>query len=133
MNIRDLLLREEGLVLRPYNCPAGFLTIGVGRNLEHRGISRDEAFMLLDNDIAACTEDAESFGWFSAMSDNRKTVVVAMIFQIGLDGFHRFKNMIEALESFDYPLAAKEMLDSKWAKSDSPDRARRMAEMMLEG
>ncbi|WP_413910534.1 glycoside hydrolase family protein [Desulfobacula sp.] len=35
--IADQLIKHEGLRLKPYHCPAGKLTIGVGRNLEDKG------------------------------------------------------------------------------------------------
>jgi len=35
----DQIIEHEGLKLKPYHCPAGKLTIGVGRNLEDKGIS----------------------------------------------------------------------------------------------
>ena len=37
--IKDQLIQHEGLKLKPYQCPAGRLTIGVGRNLEDKGIT----------------------------------------------------------------------------------------------
>ena len=52
--ITDQLIRHEGLRLTPYRCPAGRLTIGVGRNLEEKGISEQEAMVLLENDNKAC-------------------------------------------------------------------------------
>jgi Phage-related lysozyme (muraminidase) len=42
-SLEDQLIDHEGLKLEPYECTAGKLTIGVGRNLEDRGISVDEA------------------------------------------------------------------------------------------
>ena len=48
------LVRHEGLRLKPYRCTAGKLTIGVGRNLEDKGISQQEAYELLENDIREC-------------------------------------------------------------------------------
>ena len=53
----DMLVRHEGLRLKPYRCPAGRLTIGVGRNLEDKGISSSEAFNMLANDIVECEDD----------------------------------------------------------------------------
>ncbi len=44
-----------------------------------------------------------------------------------LNGFVKFR---QALQNRDYDKAAKEMLDSKWAREDSPARARRMADAM---
>ena len=49
-NTSDLILKNEGIRLHPYLCPAGYLTIGVGRNLDSIGITRAEAFYLLDNE-----------------------------------------------------------------------------------
>jgi lysozyme len=48
-NIRKQLIEDEGLRLKPYICPAGFLTIGVGRNLEGRGLSLGEMIWLINN------------------------------------------------------------------------------------
>lgn len=51
-SIEDQLILHERLKLKPYRCSAGKLTIGVGRNLEDKGISEEEALFLLRNDIA---------------------------------------------------------------------------------
>jgi lysozyme len=61
-NLRDMLVQHEGLKLEPYLCPAGKLTIGIGRNLEDRGISIDEAQYLLMNDISRCRKEAMKEG-----------------------------------------------------------------------
>lgn len=45
--LTDQLIKHEGLRLKPYRCPAGKLTIGIGRNLEDKGITEKEAVMLL--------------------------------------------------------------------------------------
>jgi lysozyme len=55
--LTDQLIKHEGLRLKPYHCPAGKLTIGVGRNLEDKGITEEEAVMLLENDIQECLKD----------------------------------------------------------------------------
>ena len=49
--IKEQLVRHEGLRLKPYRCTAGKLTIGIGRNLDDCGISKTEAYVLLENDI----------------------------------------------------------------------------------
>ena len=49
--VAEQLVIDEGLRLKPYRCSAGKLTIGVGRNLDDRGITSSEAMMLLFNDI----------------------------------------------------------------------------------
>jgi lysozyme len=59
--------------------------------------------------------------------------MAAMTFQLGVSGVMAFKRLLAALERGDWPAAAAEMLDSKWAKEDSPARARRMAAAMASG
>ena len=51
------LKRDEGVVFTLYKCSAGKNTIGVGRNLDDRGITEDESDYLLSNDIDLCVEE----------------------------------------------------------------------------
>jgi lysozyme len=146
-DVKSILLREEGMSLKVYRCPAGKLTIGVGHKLEtswlpNRAqliydlsgkITESMALQILDEDIRRAREKAETLPWFHLLSENRQTVIICMIFQMGLEGVRDFKKMCEALAQGDNETAAKEMMDSKWAKHDSPDRAKRMAKMMREG
>ena len=41
--------------------------------------------------------------------------------------------LLAAIERGDYDTAGKEMMDSKWARSDSPARAQRLRKMMVRG
>ncbi len=54
--IKAQLVRHEGLRLKPYRCTAGKLTIGIGRNLDDRGISQKEAYAMLERDIQDCEQ-----------------------------------------------------------------------------
>lgn len=47
--IKNDLIRDEGLRLKVYHCTAGKLTIGVGRNLEDNWFSSNEVAYLLEN------------------------------------------------------------------------------------
>ena len=55
--IVEMLHRHEGLRLNPYHCSANKLTIGIGRNLQDRGITESEAFYLLHGDINLVQEE----------------------------------------------------------------------------
>jgi lysozyme len=45
------LIVDEGMVLKPYYCPAGYLTVGIGRNLEGNGLSWGEMVSLIKNNL----------------------------------------------------------------------------------
>jgi lysozyme len=133
MSLRDALVRDEGLRLKPYRCTAGKLTIGVGRNLDDVGINRDEAMVLLDNDIARVKADAaHAFAWFARLDPVRQDVVLNMIFNLGINRFSQFHQTIQCIEAFDYEGAADRMLQSLWAKQVG-QRAIRLARQMREG
>jgi lysozyme len=121
---------HEGVEKFPYKCTAGYLTIGVGRNIEERGLLDDEIDFLLDNDIeVVMNEVSVTFDWFFDLSEVRQRVVADMIFNLGLPRFKQFKNMIAALEAGDWAEAANQMMDSKWAKQVGK-RAERLRDMM---
>jgi len=121
------LLADEGLRLKPYRCTAGKLTIGVGRNLDDRGITEAEARLLLGNDIAECWGSLhKTLPWLHDAPEAVQEVLVNMAFNLGVGGLLSFKQTLELLASRDYAAAAKAMLASKWA-GQVGKRAERLA------
>ena len=55
-----------------------------------------------------------------------------MAYQHGSTGLSDYDKFIEAINNKDYQTAYKEMLNSKWAKVDSPKRAQKLADTLLE-
>jgi lysozyme len=131
--LRALLIKHEGISLKPYQDTVGKLTIGVGRNLDDVGLTEQEALDLLDNDIAkVLTYCREAFSWFNILCDARQNVVASMIFNMGAANFAQFKKMIASIEKSDFKDAANEMLCSKWAAQVGA-RATELAVMMENG
>lgn len=115
--LKTLLVQHESYKQFPYTDITGHLTVGIGRNLTDRGISTNEAFYLLDDDILYFSSKLNHFlQCFANLDENRQIALIDMCFNLGVQGFLNFKNMISALERSDYESAAKEMLDSKWAE-----------------
>lgn len=131
-SIEDQLILHEGMRLKPYYCTADKLTIGVGRNLEDRGITEQEARMMLRNDIAEIGEWVKRFDWYSKLNNVRKKVIIDMVFNLGKRGFLSFQRTIGHIEEGDYTAAADEMLHSRWAEQVG-QRAERLSKMMLTG
>lgn len=132
MNLISMLVEDEGIELKPYKDTLGNWTIGVGRNLDDNGITYAEAMLLLQNDIARSTKEAEGFWWYDQLDPVRRDVVVMMIFNMGLPTFKGFRRMIKALGDGAFSVAAHEMLDSHWAEQVG-NRAKRLAQMMGTG
>lgn len=131
--LKQLLVNHESFRQFPYVDTTNNLTIGVGRNLSDRGISPTEAFYLLDDDILYFSGKLNHFlGFFHTLDENRQIALIDMCFNVGVQGFLNFTQMILALESGDYERAAFEMLDSKWA-SQVGERASCLANIMRTG
>jgi len=129
--LKDQLIEMEGYRQLPYRDSEGFLTIGIGRNLQQVGIDLDEAEFLLVNDINHAVKQLEKLDWFNALNEMRQIVIVNMCFNLGYAKLLQFKNMIQALKDKDYNKAAQEMLSSLWARQ-VPNRAQKLSEIMIQ-
>lgn len=112
----ELIKKHEGLMLKPYKCTAGKLTIGYGRNLEDNGISQYEADTMLYNDMQKCYAECVKFSFWNKLGEIRQAALLDMCYNLGITRLRNFKKMLSALEKEDYKTAAKEALDSTWAK-----------------
>lgn len=129
----DLIIYHEGLELKPYRCTAGHLTIGIGRNLDDRGITEDEARFLCQNDVDIVEQElTRKFPFIVGLDDVRIRVLLDMAFNLGVPRLSAFSNMWAALEEGDYKQAAVEMLDSRWARQVGR-RATNLSQMMETG
>ena len=86
---------------------------------------------ILEKDLQSAIDQAHDMCAHLKISDNAKTIICEMIFQLGGNGVSKFKNMWKALKEDppNYFEAHVQMLDSRWAKQ-TPNRAHEMAEQM---
>lgn len=128
---KKMLIRDEGMRHKLYKCSAGKLTIGVGRNIEDRGISDETARQMLQEDIGLCLETAyKIFGSvFSNLTENRQLAIVNMIFNLGELRFSKFTNTILAIQTGDFVSAANHARQSAWYNQVG-ERAERVLELL---
>ena len=149
----DQLILHEGLKLHVYQDHLGIDTIGVGRNLQDRGIADGElaymnmlepeiyeqgiteanACFLLGNDIDIVEEELyDAHPCIDRLDDVRIRVVLDMAFNMGVPRLRKFKNMWAGIHDGDYVRASAEMLDSRWA-TQVGQRSTRLSEAMKTG
>jgi lysozyme len=129
---RDMIREHEGYKRFPYRCTEGKITIGIGRNLEDRGLSDAEIDLLFQNDLSIARADLDRYSYFDRLDDVRQAALLDMSFQLGASRLAGFRKMHAALEAGDYATAAAECLDSRYA-TQVPNRARRIADMIRNG
>lgn len=71
---------------------------------------------------------------FGILNTVRRRVIVELIFNMGLRGVLGFRNMWACIRVRDWLGAARELLDSKWAREDVGEaRSTRMADQLARG
>ena len=154
---RDELVKmiaiHEGIVLNVYQDHLGIDTVGIGRNLEDRGITdgelsyinktmddiydngltEEEAYYLCMNDIAIVEKELlANKPIVNQLNDVRQMVLIDMAFNMGVPRLMKFVNMWLAIEKVNYPLACEGDDDSRWA-SQVGNRAMKLSLAMKNG
>lgn len=115
--IADMLEKHEGFRQFVYKDSLGIETIGIGRNLKNRGVTRAEALYLLENDIADFTKQLrDRLYWFDSIHEDAQMVLIDMAFNMGISGLLTFHNTLEHIKNENYKAAADDLLQSQYAK-----------------
>ena len=86
---------------------------------------------ILEKDLQSAIDQTEDMCKDLTLTDNAKSIICEMIYQLGGNGVSKFKNMWKALKEDppNYFEAHVQMLDSRWSKQTT-GRAVEMAEHM---
>lgn len=124
---RDLIKEAEGFNGVEYICPAGYRTIGYGRNLETNPLSEIEllkyfnpkngklsvsettASEWLTSEIVKIVKECEGKDWFEFIGTERKGVVIDLIYNLGLSKWNTFKKTQDALKEKNFGIASYEL------------------------
>lgn len=102
-----------------------------------RPITPEESGLALQSRIDLAVQDAMSFmggedNFVNKLSNSQQKAVIDMSFNLGLTKLNKFKNLRKELFLGNALGAKREVLDSKYAREDVPNRALRNANLMLE-
>jgi lysozyme len=126
-SIEQDLIRDEGWTAKPYKDSRGFLTIGIGHNLDSEGLCKEAISAQLRHDLAqaASTLDALLPSWRKSPEAVQR-VLLNLAFNLGgkLRGWPIFLSQIERGE---YRNAAANIRSNKVYCSQVGQRAERLA------
>ena len=148
------LITHEGLRLQVYKDTLGIDTIGIGRNLKDRGITDEElewmdipsidtvyehgiteadAMYLAQNDVQIVEEELiRAHPCVEELDAVRQLILIDMAFNMGVPRLSKFKKMWAAIHENKFDVAAKEMLDNRWA-NQVKSRSTKLAHAMHHG
>ena len=146
----DYVKGNEGFESKIYDDTKKLRTVGYGFNLEDettrkllhkdvisgkRDITREEADDVFQKRFAIAIDDAISYmggkNNFSKLSDSQKQGLIDMSYNLGLSSLNGFNELRKALYTGNKLQAKAEVLNSKYAQSDVPNRALKNANLML--
>jgi lysozyme len=129
-SIKTTLTKHEGLRLHMYQDSVGIWTIGVGHNLEDKGISERVAALMLEDDIEDAITDLErNISFFGELPAAAQEALVNLCFNMGIPRLMQFKKTLAFLKECKWEKAANELLDSRYA-SQVGYRAVEVAQMI---
>ena len=131
-DLLDQIKEHEGLVLKPYKCPVGKLTIGYGHNLEDNGLSQSVCEYILIEDIEESKRNLYAIftrDFFDTLKDQQKIALIDMMFNLGLSKFLTFKKFILAVKNKDFIKASAEIINSK-AYQQNKRRYKKLSEQI---
>ena len=131
MSLIDDIKKHEGFSSVVYKCTAGYDTIGYGKRVKYLKITKEQAEEWLKEDLDHLKYVlADKYNWFLPAPQEVKDIVINMAYQLGVSSFSKFKKTIYLLANKDHKGASVEMLDSKWARDDTPSRAKELSDRM---
>ena len=93
-----------------------------------KAITQMQSEALFQNALLQAEGDAEAFvGDLKNVPQVVRDTFVNMAYQLGSKGLREFEDMKTAVDKRDWEGVSREMLDSKWARKDTPSRANRLA------
>jgi lysozyme len=109
------LIRHEGYRKHLYEDTEGNMTIGVGYNIEEKGLPDYIIRLLLDDSIKEARSELTRIAPDLHLSRTRQDVLINMLFNMGANRLLTFTKMWAAIRDNDFETAADEMLLSRWA------------------
>lgn len=141
---------DEGYCEIPYRDTLGYWSVGTGINIDSMPVPSYYSTIgqLLDfitdpnthakwfeKRLAEAERGAKVFAGeaWETLSEARRGVLINCCYQLGYPKLSGFKRFREAVQKGQWVRAEAEMLDSKVAREQTPERWRRLASRMLEG
>lgn len=123
--------RDEGRRSRAYRDSKGFLTIGVGHNLDAEGLcdAAIDAQLQYDIQTKAIAPLDRHLPWYKEHPEGVQRVLANLAFNMGIKKLLMFKTTLELIRAGLYDKAADRLLTLPYAKQVG-QRANRLARLL---
>ena len=136
-NLKERIKSNEGFSSKPYKDQLGYLTIGYGHLilpneniLLKKKIHKKELEEIFEKDFKKALSDFNSAFKSLTLNEKESELLIEMIFQLGIKGCLKFKNLIKNIKKGNKHLVCFDMMDSLWYKQ-TPNRVKTLIKTFL--
>ena len=136
-NLKERIKSNEGFSSKPYKDQLGYLTIGYGHLilpneniLLKKQINKKELEEIFEKDFKKALSDFNSAFKSLTLNEKESELLIEMIFQLGIKGCLKFKNLIKNIKKGNKHLVCFDMMDSLWYKQ-TPNRVKTLINTFL--
>ena len=136
-NLKKRIKLNEGFSLKPYRDQLGYLTIGYGhlilsneKFLLKKKLQKKDFEKIFEEDFKKALSNFNNK--LKSIASNKKDteLLIEMVFQLGIKGCFKFKNLLKNMRKRNKHLVCFEMMDSLWYKQ-TPYRVKALIKIFL--
>ena len=136
-NLKERIKSNEGFSSKPYKDQLGYLTIGYGHLilpneniLLKKQIHKKELEEIFEKDFKKALSNFNNAFKSFTLKEKESELLIEMIFQLGIKGCLKFKNLIKNMKKGNKHLVCFDMMDSLWYKQ-TPNRVKNLIKTFL--
>ena len=136
-NLKERIKSNEGFSSKPYKDQLGYLTIGYGHLilpneniLLKKQIHKKELEEIFEKDFKKALSNFNNTFKPFTLNEKESELLIEMIFQLGIKGCLKFKNLIKNIRKKNKHLVCFDMMDSLWYKQ-TPNRVKTLIKTFL--
>ena len=136
-NLKERIKSNEGFSSKPYKDQLGYLTIGYGHLilpneniLLKKQINKKELEEIFEKDFKKAISNFNNTFKPFTLNEKESELLIEMIFQLGIKGCLKFKNLIKNIKKGNKHLVCLDMMDSLWYKQ-TPNRVKALIKTFL--
>ena len=136
-NLKERIKSNEGFSSKPYKDQLGYLTIGYGHLilpneniLLKKQINKKELEEIFEKDFKKALSNFNNTFKPFTLNEKESELLIEMIFQLGIKGCLKFKNLIKNIKKGNRHLVCFDMMDSLWYKQ-TPNRVKALIKTFL--
>ena len=136
-NLKKRIKLNEGFSLKPYKDQLGYFTIGYGhlilsneKFLLKKQTNKKELEQIFENDFKKALSNFNSTLKPLVSNKREAELLIEMVFQLGIKGCLKFKNLIKNMRKGNKHLVCLDMMNSLWYKQ-TPYRVKALIKNFL--